>query len=94
LQQTIYLLATLIQLRTALPPSFSVGDGVGAGVGAGVGDGDGGAQQPLAPLLSTLPSFAVVFGALFDAGFLLSALATGLHRYITRGDSEPVFGRR
>lgn len=54
---TIYLLATLIQLRTSLPPASS------------------------ATLLSSLPHFQTVFGALFDSAFLIAAAATAAIRY-------------
>ncbi|KAN0064645.1 hypothetical protein ACQY0O_002275 [Thecaphora frezii] len=57
---TIYLLATLIQLRTSLPPSHTV--------------------HP--PLLALLPNFQVVFGALFDSGFLVAASATAGYKYL------------
>ncbi|KAE8221452.1 hypothetical protein CF319_g5195 [Tilletia indica] len=63
----IYLLATLIQFRTTLPPSIS---------------GDG-AKGPNAPLLASLPSFQVGLSALFDGSFLLAGVATYAHRLFT-----------
>ncbi|CEH11730.1 Predicted G-protein coupled receptor [Ceraceosorus bombacis] len=80
---TIYLLATLIQLRTALPPSFS-------GATSDQASQTQHLQHP--PLLSTLPSFAIVFGALFDGGFLIAALVTGLYRWLTRDTEPTLFG--
>ncbi len=127
----MYLLATLIQLRTALPPVGSGGAGSGTGsqaepvapitsphpglatgidlgnathiasqVAAATGallsralespsSGTAGAAPtptptpttPL-PLLASLPSFQVVFGALFDSAFLLSAAATGVVKWL------------
>lgn len=78
---SIYLLATLIQLRTSLPPNFGTGTGemagdgaLGTGAGAGAVDaGEGGSSlgQGTAPgvasqlLLSSLPDFNTAFGALF-----------------------------
>jgi hypothetical protein len=76
---TIYLLATLIQLRASLPPAFS----------GTPSEGD--SLTPLtddAPLLASLPSFNVVFGAHFDASFLLASLATALARYLLRDTQD------
>ena len=77
--QTIYLLATLIQLRASLPPAYS---GTSAET-LDLGDSS-------APLLASLPSFNVVFGALFDASFLLAALATALARWLLREEQDRV----
>lgn len=76
---TIYLLATLIQLRASLPLAYS-----------------GSSTEQVAalqvtndkPLLASLPSFNVVFGALFDAAFLLASLATALARYLLRDEQD------
>ncbi|CAO1632684.1 unnamed protein product [Sympodiomycopsis kandeliae] len=81
---SVYLLATLIQLRTSLPPSFAAAppQSQGEQVQAGQIQNDSHAsqnQQP--PLLATLPDFNIVFGALFDATFLLSATATLVLRF-------------
>ncbi|SPO26044.1 uncharacterized protein UTRI_02318 [Ustilago trichophora] len=56
---TIYLLATLIQLRSSLPASVSTP--------AIPRDLVNDEKSP--PLLATLPSFQVVFGSLFDSAF-------------------------
>lgn len=73
----IYLLATLIQLRASLPPAFS-----------GTTAAEATLDRSHAPLLASLPSFNVVFGALFDAAFLLASLATALARWLLRDDSD------
>ncbi|PWN25633.1 hypothetical protein BDZ90DRAFT_262279 [Jaminaea rosea] len=73
----VYLLATLIQLRASLPPSFGDPSATPA---------DSSVSQPSPtspPLLASLPDFNVVFGSLFDAAFLLSAAVTGGVRYLT-----------
>jgi hypothetical protein len=83
---SIYLLATLIQLRTSLPPNFGTGEGAGdGGVGAGAVDA-GEEKSPLGPgvgpgvasqlLLSSLPDFNTAFGALFGE---CSELRTSRH---------------
>ena len=59
--QGIYLLSTLIQLRTSFPPPRTAPDTTpAAGTGAG------------ANLFATLPEYQF-FGALFDGAFLLAA---------------------
>jgi len=75
--QTIYLLATLIQLRASLPPAFS-------GTAGEVAD----LEVTSAPLLASLPSFNVVFGALFDASFLLASLGTAFARWLLRDEQD------
>ena len=83
---TIYLLATLIQLRSSLPASVSVP------APRNVGD----VRAP--PLLATLPSFQVVFGSLFDSAFLLAAAITAIWKYLvymqrsSSGDGGVLFG--
>lgn len=83
---TIYLLATLIQLRSSLPASVStptVRDLV---------------DEKTPPLLATLPSFQVVFGSLFDSAFLLAAAVTAVWKYLmymqrnSSGDGGVLFG--
>jgi hypothetical protein len=94
---TIYLLATLIQLRASLPSTYSgeipIGDAptldkmaFEATQGA---DGSSGSPSLInAPLLASLPSFNVVFGALFDGVFMVTALLTGAYRwYSTENDA-------
>lgn len=77
---TIYLLATLIQLRASLPPAFSGSPSEQFDVLVEVSNNE--------PLLASLPSFNVVFGALFDAAFLLASLATALTRWLLRDEQD------
>lgn len=90
--QTIYLLATLIQLRASLPPPFSgeVPMDPSAAIEASTTTLSSAIAQAdadtSAPLLASLPSFNVVFGALFDGTFLLTALATGAWRWYASVD--------
>ncbi|KAK0538134.1 hypothetical protein OC842_001383 [Tilletia horrida] len=74
----IYLLATLIQFRTTLPPSIT---------------GEG-AKGPNAPLLASLPSYQVGLSALFDGSFLLAGVATYVHRLFTFQHDPVAFGSR
>lgn len=71
---TIYMLATLIQLRTSLPPSFAVPSPQAPTDNAAVGEDQTPSPSlasrqdltvPTPPLLATLPDFNIVFGALF-----------------------------
>jgi len=73
---TIYLLATLIQLRASLPPAFS-------GTPS-----EGEVALVHEPLLASLPSFNVVFGAHFDAAFLLASLVTAIARHLLRDEQD------
>lgn len=76
---TIYLLATLIQLRASLPPTYLASAQLtadGQPAAAAAMDALDPARSAV-PLLTTLPSFNVVFGALFDGVFLLAAVITG-----------------
>lgn len=93
---TIYLLATLIQLRSSLPPSLSVPQ---QPVEPAVSIVETTASVPNAmPLLATLPSFQVVFGSLFDSAFLLAAAVTATYKYVSfaqrtsSGDGGALFG--
>ncbi|KIS70179.1 uncharacterized protein UMAG_06270 [Mycosarcoma maydis] len=85
---TIYLLATLIQLRSSLPVSVSTPLSTSA-----LPDHD--ASRPL---LATLPSFQVVFGSLFDTAFLVAAALTAAWKYLmymqrtSSGDGGVLFG--
>lgn len=88
---TIYLLATLIQLRSSLPASVTpTVPSVSARQAAGE------AQEQ--PLLATLPSFQVVFGSLFDSAFLLAAAISAVWKYLmymqrsSSGDGGVLFG--
>ncbi|KAE8186097.1 hypothetical protein CF328_g7338 [Tilletia controversa] len=74
----IYLLATLIQFRSTLPPSIT---------------GEG-AKGPNAPLLASLPSYQVGLSALFDGSFLLAGVATYVHRLFTFQNDPVAFGSR
>ena len=84
---SVYLLATLIQLRSSLPASVSV-----PAIRDVAGDG------PSPPLLATLPSFQVVFGSLFDSAFLLAAAVSAAWKYLiymqrsSSGDGGVLFG--
>ncbi|GAC94982.1 G protein-coupled receptor [Pseudozyma hubeiensis SY62] len=84
---TIYLLATLIQLRSSLPAPVSVPPSPRAL-----------ADESSPPLLATLPSFQIVFGSLFDSAFLLAAAATAVWKYLmymqrtSSGDGGVLFG--
>ncbi|KAI3478384.1 hypothetical protein L1887_59700 [Cichorium endivia] len=88
---TIYLLATLIQLRSSLPASVSPPTPLIRDISAPNGTG-------VPPLLATLPSFQVVFGSLFDSAFLLAAAITAAWKYIVymqrsaSGDGGVLFG--
>lgn len=83
---TIYLLATLIQLRASLPSAYSGGTLDG---NANVSFETTLPSDASVPLLATLPSFNVVFGALFDGVFLLAALVTGgLLWYTSHDDTD------
>lgn len=83
----MYLLATLIQLRTSLP---TVGAAPSFPTDAKVPEPSpipASADAPIVqiddqPLLSSLPSFQVVFGSLFDSAFLLAAAATGVVKWL------------
>lgn len=81
----IYLLATLIQLRSSLPPSFAGGEAPTTTMTLI----DATTTQPL---LATLPDFNIVFGALFDATFLLSAAGTLAWRWFTGRQETVLFG--
>ncbi|PWY99865.1 hypothetical protein BCV70DRAFT_200779 [Testicularia cyperi] len=82
---TIYLLATLIQLRSSLPASLA-------------SNSDSTQPQTPQPLLATLPSFQVVFGSLFDSAFLLAAAVSAGWKYLlyaqrsASGDGGVLFG--
>ena len=65
-RQGIYLLSTLIQLRTSFPPPRSHEGGEG---------GEGGEE-----LFATLPAYQF-FGALFDGAFLLAAAVAAAARW-------------
>ncbi|PWN47234.1 hypothetical protein IE53DRAFT_382278 [Violaceomyces palustris] len=80
---TIYMLATLIQLRTSLPPSLSGPGESTASQGSTISTTASSTLPPPASLLSTLPSFQVVFGSLFDSAFLLAVAITTMVRYLT-----------
>ncbi|TKY86497.1 hypothetical protein EX895_004646 [Sporisorium graminicola] len=85
---TIYLLATLIQLRSSLPASVVPPSARAL------------QDVPAPPLLATLPSFQVVFGSLFDSAFLLAAAVTAIWKYFmymqrtSSGDGGALFGGR
>ncbi|KDN42091.1 hypothetical protein K437DRAFT_258032 [Tilletiaria anomala UBC 951] len=82
----MYLLATLIQLRTSVPPvqqSPSASHVAPPPLTRDDTAGASGEQGLDAPLLSSLPSFQVVFGSLFDSAFLLSAAATGVVKWLS-----------
>lgn len=88
---TIYLLATLIQLRSSLPASVSPPTPLVRDTSTSDGTG-------VPPLLATLPSFQVVFGSLFDSAFLLAAAITAAWKYLVymqrsaSGDGGVLFG--
>ncbi|CAO1635962.1 unnamed protein product [Parajaminaea phylloscopi] len=85
----IYLLATLIQLRASLPPSFGSGSSeADSHQPAGSRDSLPGQQRPL---LASLPDFNIVFGFLFDAAFLLSAAITGAVGYFASRQESILF---
>ncbi|KAF9228148.1 hypothetical protein BS17DRAFT_692291, partial [Gyrodon lividus] len=65
----IYLLSTLVQLRTMFPPSHSSSSGV-----------DGSSDGADTNLFSTLPPYSL-FGGLFDWSFLLGAMGCVLARW-------------
>ena len=65
--QGIYLMATLIQLRTSFPPPPA--------------RPDVDADEGIVNLFSTLPEYQF-FGPLFDGSFLLAAAATGAVRWL------------
>ena len=78
IRDSIYTLATLIQLRATLPLR---GGGTGSEPpGAGAGAGAGGAAGARESVLARLPAFQVVFGALFDGTLLGAAVLTGAVR--------------
>lgn len=89
---TIYMLATLIQLRTSLPPSLAAG---GREAAQTILPRQDPPPAPSPPLLASLPDFNIVFGSLFDATFLLSATATLLVRlFLARQQEDSIlFGR-
>ncbi|KIK98272.1 hypothetical protein PAXRUDRAFT_824019 [Paxillus rubicundulus Ve08.2h10] len=73
----IYLLSTLVQLRTMFPPSHSLPSGTGE-------------SSDDINLFSTLPQYSL-FGELFDWSFLLGATGCALARWAGRlfgGDDE------
>ncbi|CBQ72450.1 conserved hypothetical protein [Sporisorium reilianum SRZ2] len=83
---TIYLLATLIQLRSSLPASVAPPSARAV------------REEQAPPLLATLPSFQVVFGSLFDSAFLVAAAVTAAWKYLmfmqrtSSGDGGVLFG--
>ncbi|EPQ29453.1 uncharacterized protein PFL1_03208 [Pseudozyma flocculosa PF-1] len=88
---TIYLLATLIQLRTSLPPSLSSSPipPPPPPPPSSIIPSSSPSTRPTMtttattppPLLATLPSFQIVFGSLFDSSFLVAAVATAAYLY-------------
>jgi hypothetical protein len=67
--QGIYLLSTIVQLRTSFPPPSP-----------NVSDSKVEAEAPTTNLFSTVPAFEV-FGSLFDWSFLLAAGGTAFVRW-------------
>ncbi|EST07020.1 Golgi pH regulator, conserved domain protein [Kalmanozyma brasiliensis GHG001] len=92
---TVYLLATLIQLRSSLPASVANPTPV-LTPDQMRRDTVGDTTTP--PLIATLPSFQVVFGSLFDSAFLLAAAVTAGWKYLvymqrpSSGDGGALFG--
>lgn len=92
---TIYLLATLIQLRVSLPskysgeipePSTASVEAAGDIITSAIAQAGDAIKDASRPLLATLPSFNVVFGSAFDGTFLISAIATGAWRWYSSMD--------
>lgn len=90
---SVYLLATLIQLRTSLPTSFSdsntnpiqfVESTTNPTSNPSNQSPSKTFNQTSPPLLSTLPPFQTVFGSIFDSAFLLAAVLTWVIRFFNR----------
>ena len=75
--QGIYLLSTLIQLRTSFPPPRARPDADPADPAAAAAD----------TLFATLPAYQF-FGALFDGAFLLAAAVAAAARWFGERVSE------
>lgn len=83
----MYLLATLIQLRTSLPTVSAVPSSPTSGTASASPSMSADKGAPVIPiddqpLLSSLPSFQLVFGSLFDSAFLLAAAGTGVVKWL------------
>ena len=77
--QGIYLLSTLIQLRTSFPPPPSSPAHQTPDPDSGMNPGAG-TDTSVVNLFSTLPEYQF-FGALFDGAFLLAAGASAAVRW-------------